>query len=196
MTGRGGGPLRPASLTRSSTLYRPRGRSRPPARHGHLRVLARPGDPSSGRPGTATGPLRILARHGQWCRPHHSSTLATKVSIVTNMGMIRVWCHWPAPGYTAHEPHGYLTGDYPNGGVVTEDRACWLGPRRGTCGFRLWRTPAGYGKPDAGVCVVLCCKAVDPTKGQPPTPGGRLGRVSLSNRTAQTGASRTQQPEA
>ena len=29
----------------------------------------------------------------------------------------------PVWGYTAHEPHGYLTGDYPNGGVVTGERA-------------------------------------------------------------------------
>ena len=30
------------------------------------------------------------------------------------------------------------------------------------CGFRLWRTPPSAGKPDAGVCVVLCCKEVAP----------------------------------
>jgi hypothetical protein len=76
-------------------------------------------------------------------------------------------------GYGSHEPHGYLTGDYPHGGVVTDDRAGWLGLPRGLCGFRLWRTPPGYGKTDAGVCVVLFSKA------------------SCSNR-----ASRTQQPEA
>jgi len=35
-------------------------------------------------------------------------------------------------GYTSLEPHGYLTGDYPNGRVVTENRvarpglAAWL----------------------------------------------------------------------
>jgi hypothetical protein len=29
----------------------------------------------------------------------------------------------PAGGYAPHEPHGYLTGDYPHGGVVTGDRA-------------------------------------------------------------------------
>ena len=44
---------------------------------------------------------------------------------------------------------------------------------RDQCGFRLWRTPLGEGKPDAGVCVVLCCKA-----------------------QAATGACRTQKPEA
>ena len=30
-------------------------------------------------------------------------------------------------GYTPLEPHGYLTGDYPNGRVVTDDRACQPG---------------------------------------------------------------------
>jgi hypothetical protein len=29
----------------------------------------------------------------------------------------------PHEGYIAHEPHGYFTGDYPHGGVVTGDRA-------------------------------------------------------------------------
>jgi hypothetical protein len=28
----------------------------------------------------------------------------------------------PVWGYTSHEPHGYLTGDYPHGGVVTGER--------------------------------------------------------------------------
>ena len=43
---------------------------------------------------------------------------------------------------------------------------------RDQCGFRLWRTPSGYGKPDAGVCVVLCCKAVvHPRRGGPPRAG-------------------------
>ena len=64
-----------------------------------------------------------------------------------------------ADGYTSHEPHGYLTGDYPHGGGVTGDRADRKSLPSGWCGFRLWRTPTGYGKPDAGVCVVLCCKA-------------------------------------
>ena len=82
----------------------------------------------------------------------------------------------PADGYTSHEPHGYLTGDYPLGGGVTGDRSGRNGLPSGWCGFRLWRTPAGYGKPDAGVCVVLCCKAVVPR--------------------SETGATRTQQPEA
>src|ERR1700760_1638337 len=72
-------------------------------------------------------------------------------------------------GYTPLEPHGYLTGDYPNGRVVTEDRALpGLAWRRGLCGFRLWRTRPGHGKPDAGGCVVLCCKAVVPPRTRPP----------------------------
>jgi hypothetical protein len=32
-------------------------------------------------------------------------------------------CHRASVGYQAHEPHGYLTGDYPNGGVVIGDCA-------------------------------------------------------------------------
>jgi len=32
-------------------------------------------------------------------------------------------CHGAAKGYQSHEPHGYLTGDYPHGGGVTGDRA-------------------------------------------------------------------------
>jgi hypothetical protein len=60
---------------------------------------------------------------------------------------------------------------------------------RDQCGFRLWRTPSGYGKPDAGVCVVLCCKEVAslrvPRRVSPPggkcpdsrpEPAGRISR--------------------
>jgi hypothetical protein len=64
------------------------------------------------------------------------------------------------------------------------------GMPRDQCGFRLWRTPPGYGKPDAGVCVVLCCKEVAfrrVPQGQPaerrmtghstrPEPAGRISR--------------------
>ena len=63
-------------------------------------------------------------------------------------------------GYTTREPHGYLTGDYPHGGVVTGDRAHRENLCRGPSGFRLWRTPPDDGKPDGGVCVVLSCKGV------------------------------------
>ncbi len=50
---------------------------------------------------------------------------------------------------------------------VTDDRVAGLAWAAGWCGFRLWRTPPGYGKPDAGVCVVLCCKAVAPQGDDP-----------------------------
>jgi len=92
-------------------------------------------------------------------------------------------CHGARWGYQPHEPHGYLTGDYPNGGVWSPMTAqAGAAEPRGLCGFRLWRTPAGYGKPDAGVCVVLCCKGCKASEA--------LKQVQ------QAGASRTEQPEA
>jgi hypothetical protein len=57
-------------------------------------------------------------------------------------------------GYTSHEPHGYFTGDYPHGGVVTEDHVDSKAPIRGKCGFRLWRTPPATGSLTPG--YVLC----------------------------------------
>jgi len=100
-------------------------------------------------------------------------------------------------GYTPLEPHGYLTGDYPHGRVVTEDRVRpGLAWRRGLCGFRLWRTRPGHGKPDAGVCVVLCCKAVVLPRTRPPTHAGPSTGSGDYRTAQQTGASRTQQPEA
>jgi hypothetical protein len=45
-------------------------------------------------------------------------------------------------------------------GVVTGCRVVWYGlVTRSGAVFRLWRTPLGGGKDDAGVRVVLCCKA-------------------------------------
>ena len=87
----------------------------------------------------------------------------------------------PAEGYASHEPHGYLTGDYPLGGGVAGDRSGRNGLPSGWCGFRLWRTPAGNGKPDAGVCVVLCCKAVVPqqqNRSHPDTAAGGMREES------------------
>ena len=54
-------------------------------------------------------------------------------------------------GYTSLEPHGYLTGDYPNGRVVTDDRAC-----------PAW--PGGV------ACAVFACGVHDPATGSL-TPG-------------------------
>jgi hypothetical protein len=82
----------------------------------------------------------------------------------------------PATGYTRTEPHG--------SSPVTTQAVVWspktalagIGLRRGSCGFRLWRTPTGYGKPDAGVCVVLSCKAVVLPRDDPGTSeGSRAG---------------------
>jgi hypothetical protein len=77
-----------------------------------------------------------------------------------------------ASGYMPDEPHG--------SSPVTTRTVVWspktalagIGLRRGSCGFRLWRTPTGYGKPDAGVCVVLSCKAVVLPRDDPRTPEG------------------------
>jgi hypothetical protein len=63
------------------------------------------------------------------------------------------------------------------------------GSPRDQCGFRLWRTPPGYGKPDAGVCVVLCCKAVVPRRDGSPQgrPDGRASGRTHSRRPEPAG---------
>ena len=97
----------------------------------------------------------------------------------------------PVAGYTAHEPHGYLTGDYPNGGVVTGDRAGLQRLATRPVRFSLVAYTVGAGKPDAGVCVVLCCKAVVPHRdGSPPK-----GSARWAGKCQDTAADRSQ-PEA
>src|ERR1700756_1028969 len=89
----------------------------------------------------------------------------------------------PVAGYTSHEPHGYLTGDYPNGGVVTGDRAGLQRLATRPVRFSLVAYTVGAGKPDAGVCVVLCCKAVVPPRDGSP-PEGRPVGGQMSGHTA------------
>src|ERR1700756_3785963 len=98
-------------------------------------------------------------------------------------------------GYTPLEPHGYLTGDCPNGRVVTEDRACPAWPGGVACAVFA----CGVHGPATGSLTpgdVLCCAVRqlsspghDPrtpegspegaaTTGQPaiPEPAGRSSR--------------------
>ena len=84
---------------------------------------------------------------------------------------------------------------YPSGGVVTGDRAGLQRLATRPVRFSLVAYTVGVGKPDAGVCVVLCCKAVVPHRDGSPPKGRPAGRASVRTHSS-TGASRNHKPEA
>src|SRR5580698_1009807 len=112
----------------------------------------------------AGSPLeRICGRHRL---PHSKSSAPGPVTGFCHAAFAPTWrdswtqmCCYPLVGYQPHEPHG--SSPVTTQTVVWSWRPRGLGrgcSRHGRCGFRLWRTPPGHGKPDTGVCVVLSCK--------------------------------------
>ena len=91
-------------------------------------------------------------------------------------------------GYTSLEPHGYLTGDYPNGRVVTDDRACPAWPGGVACAVFA----CGVHDPATGSLTpgyVLCCAVRKLPLAGPPRVSPPAGKNPDTQQ--QTGASRT-----